>query len=145
MPNVYLAGIISGIPYEETIEWREEAQEYLSDFGIKGISPMRGKAFLKGTTFTHDMYHTHTMTLTSSIITRDRFDVMNCDMMLLNLNAGDHIGRQSCIEIGWADGWRKPIVLVDSKGIAPPLIQEMAEFNVEYLEDGLAVCVAVLT
>ncbi len=144
MSSVYLAGKISGVPYADIVDWREEAHLALADVGIQTLSPMRGKEFLEGTVFTHDDYHTHLMTEPSAIVARDRWDVMNCDLMLVNLNCAPTMGRQTCVEFGWADAWRKPIIMVDKIGIAHALFVELAGFKVQHLDEGLEVCKSIL-
>jgi len=48
MKTVYLAGPIAGCSYAGCTEWRGEAIRHLDEFGIKGLSPMRAKEYLKG-------------------------------------------------------------------------------------------------
>ena len=148
MASVYLAGKISGIHYDASTEWRNYAAKCLGGVGIDTWSPMRAKEFLKNRTFTHDMYDEDLMASPSAILSRDRHDVMGCDVMLVNLLVGTHMGRQTCVEFGWADAFRKPIVLVDwpveDKSLCPPIMQEMAGFRVHTLDEGLSVCTAIL-
>lgn len=47
-PTVYLAGPISGCSYEGATDWRDHATAVLARDGIKGLSPMRAKEYLKG-------------------------------------------------------------------------------------------------
>ncbi len=145
MSSVYLAGKISGISNEDAVDWREYAKRFLNHAGIDVRSPMRGKEFLKGITFTHDMYHIHPIASTSGVLARDRYDVEHCDIALFNFAVYPTIGRQTIIEIGWADMLRKPIIFIDPIGLAPPLFQEMAGFQVDNLDQGLDICKAILT
>ena len=48
--TVYLAGPISGCDYEGATDWREYATQELGRYGIKGLSPMRAKEYLKNVT-----------------------------------------------------------------------------------------------
>ena len=117
--NVYLAGPIAGSGYDEVNDWRIKASIDLSP--IKTLNPMRGKEFLKGEKEDVHNYERTTVienALGSSkgITARDRFDVMNCDLVLMNLVGAKKITIGSMIEIGWADAFRKPIVLVIDEG-----------------------------
>ncbi len=49
-PTVYLAGPISGCSYEGCTDWREQVIRDLAQAGIKGLSPMRAKEYLKDIT-----------------------------------------------------------------------------------------------
>jgi nucleoside 2-deoxyribosyltransferase len=83
---VYLAGPIGGLSYNEATNWRDQAATDLAPFGIKCLSPMRGKdylreeAILKGTGYDDTLLSNN-----RAIVTRDRMDVTNCDALLMNL------------------------------------------------------------
>ncbi len=47
-PTVYLAGPIAGCSYAGATDWRDRAQDVLARDGIRGLSPMRAKEYLKG-------------------------------------------------------------------------------------------------
>jgi hypothetical protein len=46
--SVYLAGPIAGLTFDGAADWREKAIERLTEFGIKGLSPLRAKEYLRG-------------------------------------------------------------------------------------------------
>lgn len=113
-PKVYLSGPMVGLTYEEANDWRLMAAAYLKDCGMDPVSPMRGKEALAGKVLTGavpDLLNSDSYAITA----RDRDDVMTCDAMIVNMVDADKQGGYSAgtlIEIGWADAWRKPIVLV---------------------------------
>jgi len=150
MKTVYLAGPITHLNYNAAVEWRNYAVEYLQDAGIRGLTPMRAKMFLQrldhiGT----DPILEHPLSTDDGITTRDRNDVMNCDVVLANfLPASGKASPGTPIEFGWADAWRKPIVMVVEAHGNPfdhPMIRSIAGFRVETLDEGLDLVKAILS
>jgi predicted small integral membrane protein len=47
-PTVYLAGPIAGLSYKGATDWRDQAIASLAEAGIRGLSPMRAKEYLRG-------------------------------------------------------------------------------------------------
>ena len=82
--RVYLAGAIRGRTYNGCTEWREYAKLELEKNGILGISPMRAKEFLKNKRIIEGAYN-EVIASQNGIVSRDRFDVHSCDIMLANL------------------------------------------------------------
>ena len=116
-PKVYLAGIISGLDYKSATTWREYAQQELDKAGIIGASPMRAKKHLNPEDKLDEMgYDKNPMSTQEGITTRDRWDVMTCDVVLMNLLGAEKRSIGCSIEVGWADAWRKPIILVAEEG-----------------------------
>lgn len=127
--RVYLAGPIAGLTYEEaTLSWRERVAKsldgnFLSDdcatnVSIQTYSPMRGKIFLKGTgeKIGKQGYDEHPMSMMQGIIGRDRNDVMNADLVFMNVHGAEKVSIGTTVELGWADAFRKPVVLILDKG-----------------------------
>jgi nucleoside 2-deoxyribosyltransferase len=146
-PTVYLAGPITGSTYAGATDWREGARRELAKGGIVGLSPMRGKDYLLADTSIKDSYAAHVLSAMPGITTRDRFDVMRCDIVLLNVADAERVSIGSCIEIGWADAYRKPLILVASEGNAHwhAMVRQIAGFIVPTLDEALGVCKAVLS
>jgi len=118
--TIYLCGPIAGISYKEaTNGWRSEISNYL-DADIKTISPMRGKDHLKDVESFEKRgnYDTNINSTGKAIITRDYFDVKNCDLILANFLGAERVSIGSCFELAWAYAMQKPVVLViDEKNI----------------------------
>ncbi|MBU1252210.1 MAG: nucleoside 2-deoxyribosyltransferase [Nanoarchaeota archaeon] len=112
---VYLAGAIKGLSYGDSISWRDSAKEELAKAGIIGISPMRAKEFLKNEREITDDYTGEVLASDSGIVSRDRFDVENCNIMLANLLGLKEKSTGTMVEYGWADAFRKPIITVIEK------------------------------
>ncbi len=158
MKLVYLSGPIAGLDHCGASDWRERVKSNLSPH-IHGISPMRGKETLieKGK-ITSDLLatmrasHPDILNIDSSSITaRDRNDVKRCDAMLMNMSQASpeapSVG--SSIELGWANAWDKPVVLVcpmDRSKLETmewlwdhPIVRELVGWHVEYLDTGIEI------
>jgi len=98
--SVYLSGPMTGCSFEEANEWRETAAHIFNSYGVETLSPMRGEDPNK-----HQM-PAQTMTA------RDRMDIKNCDLVLMNLSRATKISIGSMIELGWADLLQTPVVAV---------------------------------
>ena len=146
MKTVYLAGPISGQQYQGATDWREFCTIQLRERGVNTLSPMRGKADLKSSKPIEGAYPDHPFAGERAIITRDRFDVMSCDVLLMNmLPMGDRVSIGTFIELGWADANRKPVVMVRTPTCKSHhhMVDQLVGFDVQSLEDAIAT-VAIL-
>lgn len=144
---VYLAGPITGLTYGEGQGWREYCAAELP-VEIRAISPLRAKGVeLSRRGPLRDAYEDNCLTSTSGITTRDRFDCTRADAVLVNLYGATEVSIGTCIELGWADAHRIPIVLViEHKGNIHdhPMVRGVTGFRVDSLEEGIEVLIAVL-
>ena len=147
MKSVYLCGPISGLSYEECVDWRQYVAHRLES-DVLPLSPLRGKSYLESE---NAIGHTYSNTLLSTedaITTRDRFDVMNCDAMLVNFLGTKTVSIGSVIELGWADAFRKPIILVmeaDGNLHQHPIVDRLCGFKAHNLDDGIAIVNSTLS
>lgn len=113
MKTIYLCGPITGLTYEEATRHRKEVKDYFADLFVEVLTPMRGKSFVigDGETFQARGYEI-AMTSDKGIVGRDRNDVMNCSAMIADFRFATQVSIGSCVEFGWADAWRKPIITV---------------------------------
>ena len=111
--RVYLAGPISGTSYGDSTEWRRIAT--LGIYPHQAVSPMRGKTYLSSEDAIADSYDTP-LSCSKGIITRDRWDVMRCDILLANVLGARKVSIGTMMELAWADAFRKPVVLVMEEG-----------------------------
>lgn len=148
MKSCYLAGPIGGCSYKECTEWREKVTQVLFSFGIRGISPMRGKEFLSKETFIDQQEYTDPMAKPMGITTRDRFDVQASDVVLMNLlDVERNYSVGTCIEIGWADAWRKPLIIAtpeERKYAKHPMVKSIAGFIVPDLVQAVRTVITIL-
>ena len=157
--TVYLAGPITGESYAGCTDWREAARKELAPH-IAGLSPMRAKDYLENEGMVGHAYEDTALSSARGIMTRDFFDVRNCDVLLANLLGAERVSIGTVMEIAWAHAFRTPVVLVIEPAVLehfqqlPPtdanvhehaMIREAAGFRVETLAEGLEVCKAILT
>jgi hypothetical protein len=115
MRTVYLSGPISGLTFEGCTDWRDYATQKLADLDVTALSPMRGKEYLRGKGAIEDgssAVISNFMSQDRAIVTRDRWDTVNCDFMLVNLIGAERVSIGTMIELAWADMARVPVVLV---------------------------------
>jgi nucleoside 2-deoxyribosyltransferase len=115
--SVYLAGPITGLDYEGATSWRTVVADRFRDLGIDAFSPLRCKAYLATAgSLKAEGYDEYPLSSAKGITTRDRHDVMTCDLVLVNLVGAEKISIGTMIEVGWADAARKPIVMAIEPG-----------------------------
>ena len=144
--RVYLAGPIHALNYQGSNGWREYARQELQKYGIIAVSPMRAKEHLNHGELILGADN-NVISSQRGLTTRDRWDVMSCDVMLANLFGAEEVSKGTMIEYGWADAFRKPIVTVMEKEgnlHDHPIVRELTGFRVETLEEGLYVAKAIL-
>ena len=152
-PTVYLAGPIAGLDYTGATDWRDEAIADLAAAGIKGLSPMRAKEYLKnvsrdvGFSATCEEYgHLSPMSGPRGIMTRDRFDATRCDVLLVNLLGATTVSIGTVMELAWADLKRTPSIVCMEPGNVHEhcMVSEATGFHVHSLQEGLDVAKAIL-
>jgi nucleoside 2-deoxyribosyltransferase len=152
-PSVYLAGPITGLTYGESSDWRDAVKEELDDAGIAAFSPLRMKGYLESfgvlSAKGQDGYNysgAHPLSEDKGIMTRDRFDVRTRDMVLANFLGAERVSIGTCIEIGWADAFRKPVVAVmeDDNVHRHAMLDEGCGFVVKTLDQAVEIVKAVL-
>lgn len=147
MKSIYLCGPMSGCTYKECSDWRKYVARHLAP-DIVPVSPMRGKKYLENEKEIRHAYEETIMGSARAITTRDRFDVMNCDMMLANFLNAPKVSIGSMIEFGWADVMRKPVILVmEPKGNyhEHPIVEQIAGFRVDTLDEAITLANAALS
>jgi nucleoside 2-deoxyribosyltransferase len=144
---VYLAGPISGLTYAGGQGWREYVAQALPQ-EIRAISPLRAKAqMLSRVGVIEDSYEDNPLTSTSGITTRDRQDCTRADAVLFNMLGATRVSVGTCMEFGWADAHRIPIILVMEKSgnvHDHPMVRGVTGFRVDNLDDALKILEAVL-
>jgi len=152
-PQVYLAGPITGLTYDDGNDWRVSVADELASVGIIGWSPLRAKHFLReigvlDAAGTPDSAYIGLNPLSEpkGIMTRDRFDTTRSDMVLMNLIGATRVSIGTMIEAGWADAARVPLVVaMEPDNIhRHAMLNEAAGFIVPTLEEAVAVIKAVL-
>lgn len=154
-PRAYLAGPIKGLNYDEAVTWRKNAIAMLASFGIDGMSPMRGKEYLKAL---HDagqgaidsmpgMYGQFPLSTNKAILSRDFNDCTKSNIVIMFLRGAKAASIGSVMEVAWAHAARVPIILVMEKSgnvHEHGLMTEACNFRVETVEEACAIARAVL-
>lgn len=147
-PKVYLSGPIAGLTFDEGECWRATVTKHLAQFGIDGLSPLRGKEFLrgKGPVGVGVQPYAQPMATDDGITTRDRFDTTRCDMMLVNLLGAAKVSIGTMIELGWADAARVPIVLAMSPVSLHnhPIVRGVAGYITDDLDEAVDIVLTAI-
>ena len=144
---IYLAGPIAGCTETEATEWRDHVCTFFPH-GIVGISPLRCEPLKKGLTYTDEGATPKMWSDPRAIATKNWLDTESCDLVLAYLPKELNDRRPSygtVIEIGWAIGLRKPLIVVsDDKYLTEhPLIKHNASCRLDNLEDAADVFVGL--
>ena len=144
-PLIYLAGPINHNTFDEAVGWRNEFTEKSIEWA-ETLNPLRHKREHLPSGKLYDSY-SHPLTNASGIITRDRFDVGRCDLVFAHFLGAELASCGTPIEFGWADVWRKPVVMVieaEGNPFDHPMMRQIAGYRVETLEEGLEICWGLL-
>lgn len=167
--KVYLAGPITGLAYGASVDWRDEAKQFLSDLSdgrVEGYSPMRSKGDLgiSRETVIMDAYEGNILSCERGIMSRDFNDCQTMDAILVNLlGATQRVSIGTVMEIAWAYAFRKPVILAiepkDSIEVGfngasgeifgsniheHAMIREAVGFRTDNLQQAIQTCVKVL-
>jgi len=114
--SIYLAGPITGLTFDDADEWRIQARTELAKHGIDGLSPLRGKSYLRmlGELSPECVKEGSAGILSTprAIMTRDFYDATTCDVLLVNLLGATHISTGTVMELAWAYQKRTPTVVI---------------------------------
>ena len=146
---IYLAGPIAGCTQEEATEWRDHICTFFP-YGIVGISPLRCEPLKEGMTYTEPGATEKKWSDPRAIATKNWLDTESCDLVLAYLPKALNERRPSygtTIEIGWAIGLRKPLIVVsdDDYLMNHPLIKHNASWRFDNLEDAADVIVGLFS
>ena len=144
--KVYLAGPISGLTYTDAQDWREVASQELTKVGCEVYDPLRGKAVLVNQqgVISNGMKtssYEDAMVSDALIYARDKHDVLNCDIMLVNLLGATEKSLGTICEVALAEDHNKIVVLVMKKDGTEvhdhPFFRAMKMVWVETLEEAI--------
>lgn len=147
MKKVYLAGPIGGLTYDEAQDWRDEASYTLYQHDIAAYSPLRAKEFLRAHgTLTTQPYTEHPLATRRGILTRDHWDCMTADLILVYLRGAPVVSMGTVMEIAFGHAYRKPIVAVMEPGNIHEhaMVSEAIDFRVDTLDEALHIVAAIL-
>jgi hypothetical protein len=152
--SVYLGGPIAGLSYFEATVWRDYVLRAFDGIcpDIRCFSPMRHKPFLQtepvidGDAASRVGY-SHPLASDKGIVARDRMDCTRADLILFNLvEQPDRLFAGTCIEIGWGDAARIPMVAALTPGSVwdHPMVRQMIPFIVPSLDEAIELIPTIL-
>jgi nucleoside 2-deoxyribosyltransferase len=149
--TVYLAGPITGLSFDGCTEWRDGVVAELAKAGIKGLSPMRAKSYLKSLAVLSgtgvEYAHMGVLSTARSVMTRDRYDATRCNVLFVNLLGATQVSIGTVMELAWADLCRTPIVCVIEKTGNPHehmMVNEAIGFRCDTIEEALHITKSIL-
>ena len=144
--KVYLSGPITGLVYEEATDWRKMVTEVLKHWGISAIDPMRGKEFLSGLGELGAQCDQHPSHGAREVMTRDHFDTVNADVVLVNFLGAQRVSIGTVMEVAWAWDRRIPVVAVMEPNNLHEhaMITEAIGFRFPNLDDAIQCVVQLL-
>lgn len=137
--KIYLAGPITGQDLDQAKSWRDEVKNILSDVGLSGFSPMRGKSYHSKEEKDEPGFNDRTMSSINGIYIRDYNDVKTSDAILVNfLECGNRVSIGTVMEIAWAKSLQIPVVIVmEKENIHDHGMLTFGTIIVDNLEDGI--------
>src|SRR3990167_11252664 len=145
--SIYTAGPMAGCSYAEVVGWRKEAAKYLADNDIDTLIP-EIYSINPGEIYTPHAVGGHFATQ-RGIVTNDRRSIFVCDAVIMNLSHAKKVSIGSCVEFGWADAYRKPVIVIMPNPDFNPhdhaFIWELSSYVVYTLDDALDVVIQLLT
>lgn len=135
----YLAGPITGLGFKESESWRDWFISKLPS-EIQGLSPLRGKTYLKDEKCIAASYPDIALSCDRGIMTRDYNDVKRADVLVVNLLGVSKVSIGTVMEIAWARAFQLPvIVIIEKEGNVHdhPMIRECCGFRVSTLEEAV--------
>lgn len=139
---VYLAGPIAGLTYDEAQEWRKAATDYLNLLDVTVLNPLRVVQPFNGVHGNQGVEEAHFSA--RGMIMRDRTDVYTSDLILMNLSNAKGVSIGSCVELGWADAYRKPVVTISTDPKPHAFIYELSSYVVPNLHEALIIVKGIL-
>lgn len=120
MLTVYLSGPITGLSFEAAMKWRTVATKRLRESGLRVLNPLRGKSFLgdqlKGKEIqSKDLSENSPMLSDKALMSRDKLDVFNSDIILVNFMDAIKVSTGTIFELAWAEDHDKLVVIAAPK------------------------------
>lgn len=149
-PIIYAAGPIMGLSYDESVNWRDDAAEWLEINAPDTLllSPMRAKWLLRNVKemVANPQIEEDGPLSAHTMFSRDVSDVRRSNVLLANLRGSRQASIGTCIEIGIAHELQTPIVAVMTSADVHwhMFVREAATVILPTLEDGLRWIVEVL-
>lgn len=149
--QVYLAGNIGTLTYEECTNWRKYVTDKCTLYYNDSIiikDPMRFKEYLNTNNKLDFVYEDNVLCTPKAIVGRDINDVITSDLIIANLDT-DIISIGTSCEVNTAYLFRIPVLGIFSKDPnniynKHPFIQEMVSYKVFDLDEAIELVGKVL-
>jgi len=113
--KIYCAHPICGLQAEEIIKYYDEVVERLSDFGYEVFHPIVEKGYMRNEVKFKAEGFGDPVSTNHAISERDKWMVMNCDILFLNLLGTKTISIGCVMELAWAQILNKHTIVVMEK------------------------------
>lgn len=142
---IFLAGPLTGISYNDALEWRKYVERRLPP-DIIAFSALRGKEYVTKESALKDAYPDHLLSTPQGTIARDRFDVSRCDALFVNFLKANRVSIGTIMEMAWADARRIPIILAMEDGNVHDhaFVRQVAAFITDDLDEAIRTAVNVV-
>lgn len=144
---MYLSGPISGLTYKGSTDWREFVTQAFPPH-IQGVSPMRAKRYLDKPGVKIEGSYDFPMSTDRAINSRDRFDTLRADAVLVNLLGAERVSIGTVMEIAWAYDHKIPVVVaMEPEGNLHehPMLRDSISVRVSSLEEAIEAVTAIVS
>jgi len=100
--TVYLAHPISGLSYDEVMDYYSRMEKYLQRLGYDTLCPMRGKAYLRNEKELRPGGYQQPVSTNHAIVERDAWMVRKADIILADLVGARSVSIGCMMELAWA-------------------------------------------
>jgi nucleoside 2-deoxyribosyltransferase len=137
--SVYVAGPISGLDADTVFNYFQGTADTLKGYGYNVFSPLAAKAHLRTEVKFKSEGYGDAVTTNHSIFNRDKWMVMQSDIVLCNLSKATHVSIGSMMELAWSSNkGNHTIVVMDKTNIHyHAFVLEAASIVFETLDEAL--------
>lgn len=154
-PAIYLCGPITGLSYNDAFDgWRGVFQRTLDparlDHAIDIYNPMRHQGAMAEVgciEATNEAYEHNPLMTERAVVAKDKLDVKRSSLIVVCLLGATTITVGSLIELGWADAWDIPILLIMEKSGNPHehlFVRTIASFRTDNIEEAASMAYMLL-
>jgi nucleoside 2-deoxyribosyltransferase len=117
--KIYLVHPISGLSYEEVVNYYSAKVKFCRDLGLEVLCPMTGKGYLRNeVALRAHGYDKHPASTNHAIFERDKWMVMQADMIYASFCGAKAVSIGSVMELAWASHLGKhSIVALEQENI----------------------------
>lgn len=146
MKNIYLAGPLTSLSYNQSESWRNYVREKIPSY-IETKSPLRGLEHLKEKADLKHTYGNHPLSTAKGLTMKDYNDVDNSDGILVNFLGANKVSIGSVMEIARAASKLIPVVCVmeDDNIHQHPMLNQGCLVIVKNLDEGIDMLISIIS